>query len=124
MEIEESRAFALLQQGMKDRVAYRICLVLSLDTDSWNAFEQYAKDELNAQDDDAALSLAKRVAGLNPRYPAIGDGMLASLVEDARRITGAARKGETVVPAPRCPFCGSGPLPSGTRCCPAAPGAW
>lgn len=35
-----------------------------------------------------ALALAKRVANLNPDAGEIGEGMLRSLVEDARRIVG------------------------------------
>ena len=44
-EIFASHAFGLLQQGMKDRDAFRICATLVIfDKEAWKRFDKWAKE--------------------------------------------------------------------------------
>lgn len=78
MNIIETRTFAFLQQGMKDRHAYAIVLLASLDDGAFAALEQFAKDELAAQV--AQDTLAQEVASLEALRPHWAQGYTSDSV--------------------------------------------
>lgn len=48
--ITQSRAFAFLQQGMKDKQAYQIVLCLMLTCPEYDEFERFCENELKERE--------------------------------------------------------------------------